>query len=203
MKSIAAKLRWPHLLLASLPLVAGCKLTTTEVEPALPAVPVNSSATLVYRANGQPVVANNSTNIGTFIAVFFGDPRAVSAKLSAGNNLRLFASDVQNQPAGYLTHSLMLELSGFHGLGTYSLLPATPTAYPATYYQLTTYDNAGHPVDHAEQYPVASAPAQVVVTAWDATTRHLAGTFEVSVAGPNNLQRPTRLTEGTFDLTVD
>ncbi|QKG55546.1 hypothetical protein GKZ68_02170 [Hymenobacter sp. BRD128] len=200
MKLIATCLRCAQLLTTTL-LLSGCQLTSSEVEPALPAVPVAGSASLVYRANGLPVVANNSVNIGTIITAFFADPRAVKAKWSGSGSLLLSASDVLNQPDGYLTHTLVLELNSFHGLGTYVL--AATTAYPASYYQLTTYDTNGHPLDHAEQYPVASAPSRVVITTWDATTRHLTGTFEASVAGPNTILSPTRLTEGAFDLQVD
>ncbi|MGI4833660.1 MAG: hypothetical protein ACRYFK_09390 [Janthinobacterium lividum] len=191
------------LLLAALGLLAGCRLTSTEVEPALPVGPVSSSATLVYRANGVPIVANNALNLGTFLIAIFGDPRAVVAKFPTGGNLLLRGSDVHNQPVGYLTHSLTLELPAFHGAGAYSLLPASPQAYPTSYYYLTTYDGAGHPLDHAEQYPAASAPAQVIVTDWNPVSRHLAGTFALDVAGPNNPQIPSHLTEGSFDLIVD
>ncbi|QKG51649.1 hypothetical protein [Hymenobacter sp. BRD67] len=197
------KPRWHWLCLAGPSVLLGCKLTSNDVEPSLPAVPVNNSATLVYRANNQPVVANNSTDFAKLIVSFLGDLRAVRAKWPTGGNLELFGSDIDNQPDGYLTHSLVLELVSFHGIGTYSLLPTSPTSYPASYYQLTTYSSTGSPVDHAEQYPVISAPAQVVITDWNPSTRHINGTFALDVAGVNNLQNPTHLTEGSFDLVVD
>lgn len=184
-------------------MLLGCKLTSTEVEPALPDAPINGSATMVYRANGLPIVANSSVDFVTLIVSFLGDTRAVRAKWPAGGNLQLFGSDIHNQPNGYLTHSLVLQLASFHGTGTYSLLPASSTSYATSYYQITTYSNDGSPVDHAEQYPVASAPAQAVVTDWNPMTRHLAGTFLLDVAGPNNPLKPTHLTEGSFDLVVD
>ena len=203
MRKLLSAWRPARLLLVGPLLLLGCKLTTTDVEPALPAVPVNDSATLVYRANGLPVVANNSVNIGTIFLAFLGDSRAVKAKWPGqGSSLSLVGSDVHNQPGGYLTHSLNMELVAFHGAGTYPLLP-TMAAYPGTYYQLTTYNPTGNPLDHAEQYPVATAPAQVVITDWNPGTRQLTGTFTLDVAGRNNPQAPTHITEGGFVVVVD
>lgn len=204
MKTVIARLGALLMWAVMLQLLPGCKLTSTDVEPELPAGQVNNSSTLVYRANGVPIVANNSVNIGTFIVAIFADPRAVAAKLSADSTLTLRSVDANNQPTGYATHALLLEVKKFYGAGTYAINAASgPYGYTATYYQVTTYTSEGNPIDHATQYPVASRPGQLVITKWEPGTRHIQGTFALPVAGRNNVQNPTEITEGRFDVEID
>lgn len=190
------------LLLAVL-FLSGCKLTSAEVEPALPPGPVNGSATLVYRVNGTPVVANNSVNIGTILVAFLGGSRSVAAKLTADSILFIQGSDINNQPDRYPSHNLSLAVAKFRGPATYPAGTAGRYASYQTLYQVVTYDSAGHPLDHAKQYPTADTLNQVIITEWQPASRHLQGTFVLHVAGPNNPQKPTEISEGHFDVVVD
>ena len=183
--------------------LSGCRLTSTEVEPALPPGQVNDSATLVYRVNGIPIVANNSVDIGTILVAFLGGSQSVAARLTADSTLSVQGSDVNNQPDRYPTHNLSLEIANFRGAATYPVGAAGPYGYYGTVFQVVTYDSVGHPFDHAEQYPVAGTPNQVVITGWQPATRHLQGTFVLHVAGPNNAQKPTEISEGHFDVLVE
>ncbi|MFC7669128.1 hypothetical protein ACFQT0_18560 [Hymenobacter humi] len=55
-----------------LPWVVGCSLTSREVEPDLPTERISGGNTLVYRADGLPVVAHNDSSFGTIIGSIFG-----------------------------------------------------------------------------------------------------------------------------------
>lgn len=178
--------------------LAGCRLAATDVEPALPAGRVNASPTLAYRANGLPVVANNSVNIGSILIAVFGGRDAVRAELGHDSTLSVFASDVRNLPASYSFHNLWLTVPRFHGVGTYPLQPATGS-YGNTYYQVATYDSLSQAAYHAEQYLAASPTNRIVITSWDSTSRVLQGTFQLRV-GP---QGSTELNDGRFDVNVE
>ena len=195
MKLVTAEKRALGPLLAGL-LLAGCRLTATDVEPALPAGRVDSSPTLVYRADGLPVVANNSVNLGTILVAFLGGRDAVRAEVGYDSTLSIFASDVRNLPANYRFHNLTVTVPHFHGVGTYQLQPA-PNSYDNTYFQVATYDSLGYASYHAEQYLAASPANQLVITAWDSTSRVLQGTFRLQVSGG------TELSDGRFDLDLE
>lgn len=60
-------------------LLASCSLTKTDVEPEVPSGQLNADNTLVYYANGQPVVAHNYGNLGTvFLSLVMAAPLLVS-----------------------------------------------------------------------------------------------------------------------------
>ena len=188
-------------LLSLLPLLASCSLTSHEVEPDLPTGRISGGNTVVYRADGLPVVAHNDSSFGSLlvsIISFGGDPRPVAGKLTAGNELLIRARDSQNAPvAGNKSHELYLVAAAFQGVGTYAL------AAPGSYYQETlqtgNVDNLPFPVTFN---PTTSATPQLTVTEWNATTRHLVGTFAFTVTPPGTSQS-VALTEGRFDVLVD
>lgn len=183
--------------------LAGCSLTTTNVEPTVPDGRLNDSSTLVYRANGQLVVTNNAVDLITILVSFLGDPRAVVAKLSADSTLTLRSIDGQsNLPPGTLRHQLRLVIVRFKGAGTYSLAAPALGSYPQATFQLLDTSQAGAPVYYPEQTMVAGPPGQVVVTSWNAATRQLQGTFTLTVAARGTTQL-TSITEGRFDADVD
>lgn len=183
---------------ALLPLLAACSLTAEEVEPALPSGPVNGSNTLAYYANGRPTVANNSNNLGTILAgIFGGDTRAVVGQLRSGG-VSLRATDyVTARDAGVSYHVLYLAINSFHGPGTY------PLTRGGTSYQESSAQNTSPTAPAAPTYyPAPPGPSQVVVTGWDAATRHLQGTFALTAAAPG-VAAPVALTDGRFDLILD
>lgn len=186
--------------LAALLALAGCRLTSAEVEPALPTGRLNNSPTVVYLAAGRPIVANNSVNIGTFIGVLFGARLPVTATLAADSTLRLRAIDSSNQPTGYDQHDLVLQISKFQGAGTYAL--QVGRYYGGTTYQVYSAAD-GNPVAQLPQYPIAGATNQLVITAWNPTLRTLQGTFELLAVAPANAQLSTAITAGRFDVDVD
>lgn len=176
--------------------LGSCSLTTKHVEPALPTGQVNGANTLVYRADGVPVVAHNYTTLFGVLLAIFGDGRAVTGKLyTYDSTLVVRAADVQNTPPdGGRNHLLELALPRFRGVGAYAPLAAT-----TTYRELPAPYDAQVP---SPAWPLAPAvPAQVLVTHWDPATRQLQGTFSLAVAAPG--AAPVALTEGSFDLTVD
>lgn len=189
-------------LVALTSLLASCSLTSANVEPALPAGRLNDSSTLVYRANGQPVVTNNSANLFTVLVAFLGDPRAVTGKLAPDSTLTLRSID--SQPSGSFTHLLKLGVPKFKGVGTYLLTVPGANSYAQTTFQLLdTSSPTGPPTYYPEQLVVTGAPASVEVTSWNATTRHLQGIFTLTVAAPGATQAVTTITEGRFDVDVD
>lgn len=188
-------------LLSLLPLAASCSLAGREVEPDLPTGRVSGGNTLVCRADGLPVVAHNDSSFGTVlisVLAFFGDPRPVASKLTAGNELRIRAYDSQNVPvAGQKAHALYLVAPGFRGVGTYAL------AAPESYYQETLQTNAVNNLPRPVTFnPAPSATPQLTVTEWNTTTRHLVGTFAFTATAPGTGQT-VALTEGRFDVIVD
>jgi len=194
------------LALSGLWLLTGCSLTSENVEPALPSGRVNDSNTLVYRADGKPVVTNTSTDIFTIIVAAFGDPRAVVAKLSANNILTVSSRYTPPNGVGSNTsRGLELNIQNFTGPGTYPLLgPATGGYLTFASYQEYYPSGNGPTYTYGPLYGVLpGAPAQVTVTAWDSATRQLKGTFELTVAARPTGTSLLALTEGRFDLTVD
>ncbi|GAB3637423.1 hypothetical protein GCM10027422_30130 [Hymenobacter arcticus] len=173
--------------------LAGCTLTQELVEPALPQGRLNESSTAVFRANGEPVVANNSTNIGTILVGFLGDPRPVTGKLDRDSTLVVFARD---QNAGPASHRLTLALPKFKGPGTYKL----SAAWPSQYAELANAQNAAGGYDELTFRVLSSEPAEFIVTSWAPATRRLVGTFRLTVA--NGVQR-IAITEGAADIDVD
>ena len=187
-------------LLSLLPLLAGCSLTSKQVEPALPAGRVNSSPTVVYLANGSPVVANNAINVGTFIGALFGAKQPVLATLTADSTLSIRAIDSRNQPIDYTQHDLTLQVSKFRGPGTYAL--QVTRYYSGTMYQEYTPTPTGL-VAQGTQYPITGAVNQLVITAWNPTLHILQGTFELLAIAPGNASLTTSITAGRFDVDVD
>ncbi|NML68084.1 hypothetical protein HHL22_23035 [Hymenobacter sp. RP-2-7] len=180
--------------------LAGCRLTSTEVEPALPTGRFNSSSTVVYRANGSPVVANNSADIGTFIVALFGAKLPVTATLAGDSTLTIRAIDSRNQPDGYPQHDLTLQVSKFRGSGTYAL--QVGRYYSGTMYQEYAATPTGL-VAQAPQSPIAGAVNQLTITAWDPAQRTLQGTFELLAVAPSNAQLTTAITAGSLDVDVE
>lgn len=197
MRSLPSALAW---LSGLLPLLAGCSLTSKQVEPALPAGRLNSSPTVVYLANGSPVVANNALNVGTFIGALFGAKQPVLATLTADSTLNIRAIDSRNQPAGYAQHDLTLQVSKFRGPGTYAL--QVSGYYGGTVYQEYTPTLTGLVVQDT-QYPITGAVNQLVITAWNPTLHLLQGTFELLAVAPGNALLTTNITAGSFDVDVD
>ncbi len=196
--------RW--LVLGGLWLLTGCSLTSENVEPALPSGRVNESSTLVYRADGKPVVSNNSTDIITIIVAAFGDSRAVVAKLLANNTLAIRTTNTPPSGVGSTTsRRLELNLQNFTGPGVYPLLGPAAAGY-STFASYQEYYPSGNGTGYTfgPAYGVLpGASAQVTVTSWNSATRQLQGTFELTVAArPAGTPRFV-LTEGKFDLTVD
>lgn len=196
MRSLSSCFVW---LLGLLPLLAGCSLTSKQVEPALPAGRVNSSPTVVYLANGSPVVANNALNVGTFFGALFGAKQPVLATLTADSTLSIRAIDSRNQPAGYAQHDLTLQVSKFRGPGTYAL---ASSYYSGTMYQEYAPTPTGL-VGQSTQYPITGAVNQLVVTAWNPTSHLLQGTFGLLAVAPGNALLATSITAGSFDVDVD
>lgn len=186
--------------LALLLALAGCRLTSTEVEPALPTGRFNNSSTVVYRANGSPVVANNSADIGTFIVALFGAKLPVTATLTADSTLTIRAIDSRNQPEGYPQHDLTLQISKFRGPGTYAL--QVGRYYSGSMYQEYAPTPTGLVARNA-QYPIAGAVNQLVITAWNPTLRTLQGTFELLAVATSNAQLQTAITAGSLDVDVE
>lgn len=193
-----------HAGLALLLLLAGCRLTTTDVEPALPTGRLNANSTLVYRADGAPVVANNAPGLGTLLGALFGVGLPVTAKLAADSTLSIRAIDSGNQPQGYPQHDLRLQVARFRGAGTYALVAAGSYSTYGSSYEEYYYDaGSANLVALGLNYLVVGAPNQLVVTAWDPTLRILQGTFRLRVASLANPQSPVELTEGSFDMDVN
>ncbi|OGX88227.1 hypothetical protein BEN47_09050 [Hymenobacter lapidarius] len=177
---------------------AGCTLTTAEVEPELPTGRVSDGNTLVYRADGLPVVAHNDTSLGTILISTIGGTRPVVGRLYAGTAVVIRARDSQNEAVvGQQQHELQLELLAFQGVGTYTV------ALPGSFYQASPYpNNQQAPAAAQTYYPAGTAAARVVVTEWNATTRQLRGTFAFTATAPATGQA-VALTEGRFDLILD
>ncbi|MDQ2772970.1 MAG: hypothetical protein M3Y54_20995 [Bacteroidota bacterium] len=177
---------------------AGCTLTSTEVEPDLPTGQVNGGSTLVFRADGLPVVTQNYTDIGTVLSSIFADPRGVSGRLSAGNVLTIYAADIQN-PISTTTngHSLRLTLNGFHGTATYQLM-----GFDSDYQETTHYQSAQTQFTILTFFPAPTTTPQVTVSQWDPLSRRLQGTFAFTAVA-NGSSQPVALTDGRFDVTID
>ncbi|OGX85691.1 hypothetical protein [Hymenobacter coccineus] len=189
---------WAAIFIPWLLLAAGCTITASDVEPALPDGQIEGSSTLAYYSNGRPVVANNSSSLISILVAVFGDSRAVAGQLRGGTQLSLRAVDDQSAAyAGGKYHALRLTLSGFHGLGTY------PLDAQSTYYQELTPRASGQSVPPDPTfYVVTTAPAEVIITGWDAATRHVRGMFVLAVATAPGAPA-VALTDGRFDLILD
>ena len=182
------------LLLAGPLLLAGCTLAADDVEPALPAVPVYGTNTVVYRLNGRPVVAHNA---GTVISAVFGGNRYPPVYIFFGpdSSLVFRSADAQNQGRdGSATHELEWALPRFRGLGRYRPDPAQTTFQRRE----PGYDSATAPYV-APQTLDGQQPAEVVVTRWDPATRQMGGTFVLHFAA-QGAAPAAALTEGAFDL---
>lgn len=181
--------------------LSSCTLTATDVEPDLPAVPVNQANTVVYRLNGRPVVAHNYSDFATVVLLPFLGPGAgaapVRATLQQDSTLAVSCVDAQNvvQP-GFVQHGLTWQLPKFRGAGTYRSSPAT------TQFQLYSRDAA----DEKWQFgPVQSLavpnPGAVVVTHWDPIARRIRGTFALRFAAVGTAPAAD-LTDGQFDVVL-
>ncbi|ALW86415.1 hypothetical protein AUC43_15775 [Hymenobacter sedentarius] len=185
------------LFMGLLPLVVGCSLTSSEVEPNLPTGRISGGNTLVYQAEGLPVVAHNDSSFGTIISSIFGGKGPVSGYLDFTNQLVIHGVDSQNPPAaGQKQHVLHLELPAFQGPGTYAL------GAPETFYQVSVFNSDKRLDSPLTFYPVSAPGARVTVTQWDAASRHLQGTFSVKLVEQGTGQS-VALTDGRFDLILD
>lgn len=179
----------------------GCSLTAREVEPELPSLPVNQANTVVYRLNGIPVVAHNYTDLATQLLLpllgQFGGQRPVMAALSADGTLTIGCSDDQNVTRpGYAQHSLGLQLTQFRGAGAYAPAPLF-TVFRKSVRNANDETWLHGPV----QRLAATSPAEVVVTEWNPTTRHLRGSFAVDFEATTGASAAS-VRNGQFDLVV-
>lgn len=181
---------------------SSCTLTTTTVEPGLPQGRLNNSNTVAYFFNDQAVVAHNYSDLGTLLlgpilSQFGGGAAPVQAALRPNGTLVLGCVDAQNivRP-GYVQHGLAWEIAAFRGVATYHPV-STGTAF-----QTQTQDAANETWQRGPvQQLVPQAPAEVVVTAWDATTRQLRGTFRLQFAAVGSTPA-AEVREGRFDLIL-
>ncbi|GAB3310053.1 hypothetical protein GCM10027511_22920 [Hymenobacter humi] len=163
----------------------------------MPTERISGGNTLVYRADGLPVVAHNDSSFGTIIGSIFGGKGPVRGYRDFNNELVIHGVDSQNQPAtGRKQHVLHLELPAFQGTGTYAL------AAPGTFYQVSVFNSEKRLDSPQTFYPLSASGARVTITQWDAASRHLQGTFSAELAEQRNGQ-PLALTEGRFDLILD
>ena len=179
----------------------GCSLTAREVEPELPSLPVNQANTVVYRLNGIPVVAHNYTDLATQLLLpllgQFGGQRPVMAALSADGTLTIGCSDDQNVTRpGHPQHSLGLQLTRFRGTGAYAPAPLC-TVFRKSVRNADNETWLYGPV----QRLAATSPAEVVVTEWNPTTRHLRGSFAVDFEATTGASAAS-VRNGQFDLMV-
>ena len=179
----------------------GCTLTSREAEPELPSLPVNQSNTVVYRLNGIPVVAHNYTDLATQLLLPllgpFGGRLPVLAALSTDGTLTINCTDNQNVTRpGFAQHSLGLQLTQFRGVGTYAPSPVN-TIFRKSIRDATDETWIFGPVQHL----AAASPAEVIITEWNPTTRHLRGTFTLDFEAATNA--PTAFVrDGQFDLVA-
>ena len=181
---------------------SGCTLTTTTVEPALPQGRVNDSNTVAYLFNGQAVVAHNYSDLSTLLlnpilSQFGGGGAPVQAALRPDGTLVLGCVDAQNivRP-GYVQHGLAWQIAAFRGAATYQPLPA------GTAFQTQTRDAADETWRRGPVQPLAAqAPAEVIVTEWNAATRQLRGTFRLQFAAVGSTPA-AEVREGRFDLVL-
>ena len=192
------------LVVASLSLggLGGCTLTSTTVEPDLPAGAINESSTVAYLLNGQSVVAHNYADLSTLLlspilSQFGGGGAPVQAALRPNGTLVLSCVDAQNivRP-GYVQHGLSWQLTAFRGATTYQPVPA------GTVFQQQTRDAADETWLQGPVQPLArQAPAEVVVTEWDPATRHLRGTFHLQFEAVGSATA-AEVRDGRFDLIL-
>lgn len=187
--------------LVSAALLTGCTLAATEVEPELPAAPVNQASTVTYRLNGRAVVAHNYTDLFSAIVFPFLGPFApgppVQGQLRADSLLTVSSTDAQNvvRP-GYVQHSLAWQLPHFRGVRTYRLPPG------AAVLQLRTRDAADETwLPGPAQSLDPRGEAEIVVTDWNPATRHLRGTFSLLFDAAGNAPA-ANVRDGVFDLVV-
>lgn len=136
---LRALIRWWPLLLCCLSFLMGCSLTSANVEPALPTGRINDSDTVVYRADGQPVVANKVVDLIAILLSFLGDPRAVVGKLLTDSTLTIRATNTPASGANDVrTRRLLLVIPKFRGVGTYILPPASGSGPAITLPRRTT-----------------------------------------------------------------
>ena len=191
------------LLAALLPLASACTLTSTNVEPDLPSGQVNASNTVVYRADGLPVVAHNYADLGTVVAIFLFDPRGVAGQLELDSTLTIRAYDKQNASVPEIqNHSIELTLLDFQGVGTYRLRTPGMTHSLSSYQLSTRQQNPNAPSATQTFYPVPTAVPEVTITLWDPATKHLKGTFSFTAASTTGAQT-VEITDGRFDLVLD
>ncbi|MCI1187272.1 hypothetical protein MON38_07555 [Hymenobacter sp. DH14] len=178
---------------------AGCTLATTDVEPALPDVPVFQGNTVEYHLNGVPVVAHDYGQ--SLLAAIFSFGRwakPVNGLLYPDSTLQINSADTQNyESRNSVLHGLTFQLAHFRGAGRY--LP-TPTA---TTLQLATRDAANqHWLPGPAQMLPTQNPGIIEITAWDPNTRHISGTFALRFAAAGNAAA-AELQDGRFDLTLE
>ncbi|WP_375417422.1 hypothetical protein [uncultured Hymenobacter sp.] len=181
-------------LLPALSALAACTLTSEEVEPALPQIPVHNSNTVAYKLNGLPVVAHNA---GSVLASIFGGGRypPVDVHFETDSSLIFTSADEQNERApGLVVHALQWQLTRFRGVGSYRPGPAETT------FQLYTYDAGRNtqPTGPVQQLDL-SQPAEITVTEWNPATRYVRGTFRLHFAARNGAPAAA-LSEGAFAL---
>lgn len=181
---------------------SSCTLTATTVEPDLPQGTVNESNTVAYLFNGQAVVAHNYSDLGTLLigpilSQFGGGGAPVQATLRPDGTLILGCVDAQNivRP-GYVQHGLAWQLTAFRGAGTYQPVPV------GTVFQTQIRDAANETWLRGPVQPLATQmPAEVVVTEWNPTTRHLRGTFRLQFEAMGGTQA-AEVRDGRFDLIL-
>lgn len=179
----------------------GCSLTATDVEPDLPAGPVNGSNTVAYRLNGRPVVAHNYADVATAVILPWLSPiglgQPVRALLLPTGTLTMSCVDAQNvvRP-GFTEHFLTWQVHGFRGPGRYAAVPA------ATTLELRRHGGRDNPSQPGPVQPLAAAgPAIIEISEWNPTTNYVRGTFQLQFDAADTAAAAS-LTDGQFSLTL-
>lgn len=153
--------------------------------------PLAATNRMEATVDGVAWTANLDVGLGRSIGVFAG---------GAQQQVELRAGNTSSTPTGNLGRVLLLRIQNFQGPGTYvfGTPDAGPTAGPSFAVLLLYVPTRQAPI---AEYATVTAPAgsgTVVVTAWDSTTRRIAGTFAFrGVAGtPDSV---TVVSGGSFD----
>ncbi|MCC3159323.1 hypothetical protein LJ737_18925 [Hymenobacter sp. 15J16-1T3B] len=170
--------------------LTACTLTSTDVEPTPPQEPVSGQATVSYRLDGQPVVANNYSNLGDIFLLavpLLNRKFPVEATVWEDSTLVLAAIDAQrpteeSQPTPQqVRHDLVLRVPGFHGVGTY-------TSFEASFAEQRR-DARQQWQSGPELLAAPGAPQRLTVTEWTPDRREVRGTFELVLLDGGSGQR--------------
>ncbi|GAB2952129.1 hypothetical protein GCM10027048_16470 [Hymenobacter coalescens] len=170
--------------------LAACTFTSTEVEPSPPQKPVSGQPTVSYQLDGQPVVANNYSNLGDLFLLavpLFNRKYPVEAVLWDDGTLLLAVIDAQRgQQAGEpnpqsVRHDLVLRVPGFQGVGTY-------TRFEVRFAEQRRDANQQWQ-SGPELQAAPGAPQRFTVTEWTPANGEVRGTFELTLLSPGSGQQ--------------